>query len=680
MAYDLNNFYLYKRYSDHASALVGSPVEYNYWKQGATELELKSGKYYNNEDAKECSSGAGCKYVEDRFADGDFRYAAGTIPEEDDERQYVDPEDDTKVSFYPIWPDDYIFFGQKLTYGWAPQAHQKVPTAVVRDGGRLSLASNANRVYRAPAYYRNSVMDVAHFNPDAYLAGKSKDGLKEAHPNMTAIDFAGHEEGHAASAYKKGFNGKWFYQPLLDDDGLTSITNCDETQNLLVYAPAAVPASEGAYANAMTHGVLTSYFVDPVYDDYYHNSDGYRLVTESTAAIYGHLVQNDFTAVNDHLLVDKQDFNAPFAYTFDATHRMWYQRKPADKEFVDRSTGWQGVSLPFTAELVTTNTKGEITHFYSGSSESDNGTGTKKGHEYWLRELGITMTEKSTGVLEADFHYPTAAGDAKTVTNSFLWDYYYMNEDVHNQLDENADTLLQYRQYYKDARTYSSYPLLTAAKPYILGLPGQTYYEFDLSGKFQAQNTAATLAKIGKQTITFASNTGEHIGVSDSEMDGGTTANYESKNYTFKPSYMNRTTLDGNAYVLNGTGDAYETHTTHGAHGVSEPCVTAFRPYFLAEAGGSVKRQLPTRSSFSGDNGEEFEEGPESALDGSIEIFARGRNIITRSHMAEPTTVRIVNIGGITITNFVLQPGQTIETPVQDHGAYIVNKKKIFIK
>ena len=48
---------------------------------------------------------------------------------------------------------------------------------------------------------------------------------------------------------------------------------------------------------------------------------------------------------------------------------MWYQRNP--DLFVDLTKGWETVSLPFTAELVTTQDKGEITHFYSGSRSVD---------------------------------------------------------------------------------------------------------------------------------------------------------------------------------------------------------------------------------------------------------------------------------------------------------------------
>ena len=689
VAFDLNNFYLYKRYSDNAdpSVLGGSPVEYKYWLPGNDTPQ--TGLYPSHPDL--CSSGyaSRLKYVEERFADGDFRYAAGEIPTWEDERYFVEktvnPEtgDETVVrsGYYPIWPDDYIFFGQKLTYGWAAQAHQNVPTAVARDGGRLSQNADANRVYRAPAYYRSSEMGVVHFNPHAYLAGKSFDGTKTVYPDMTAIDFAGHNDttrglGFVSDGFPDGSPA--FYPPLLVDDGLLSITNCDETQNLLAYAPAA--SSTSGYANAATHDVLTSYFTEPEYEDYYDNSDGYRLVTEAPGtSVHGHLVQSDFSVVNDHLLVDKQDFNAPFAFTFDSDHRMWYQRIPSNQEYVDRTAGWQGISLPFTAELVTTNEKGEITHFYSGSDTSKNGTDSKIGHEYWLREFNDIKVEGDPAVAKADFLYPSATGSTKTVSNTFLWDYYYNNDSGHDQLDKNADTYLQYRQYYKDARTYSSYPLLTAATPYILGLPGQTYYEFDLSGKFEATTTGApNPRKLGKQVITFASNTGEHIGISDSEMVGKKITD-NGKDYFFKPSYMNEL-LRGStvtAYTLDTAGDSFDKVADDATVSVS-----AFRPYFLASSvAAPVKRQLlPSSIIFSGANGEEFEEGPESALDGTLEIYARGRNIITTSHMSEPTTIRIVNIGGITITNFVLQPGQTIETPVQAHGAYIVNKKKLFVK
>ena len=702
LAYDLNNFYLYKRYTNKTGTVNDTEKKGRYFTIGSDNtLTLQPYMTYaSNPDL--CSTGYnGIKYVEDRFADGDFRYAAGVIPSSEDERYYEDTTADAETSevkvehtgFYPIWPDDYIFFGQKLTYGYSPTyAHQEVPTAVVRDDGRLSLDPDANRVYRAPAYYRSKEMSVAHFNPTAYLAQTKKDDASiKAYPGMTAIDFNGHygaNETYGAYGLGSVSGGSpagppAFYPPLLDDIGLTAITNCDETQNLLVYAPA---ASGDGYVNPATHTVLTSYFKDPVYNVYYDNTDGYRLVAGYDLPLFGHLVQSNLVATNDHLLVDQQDFNAPLAYTFDGSHLMWYQRRPVDTEFVDFTKGWQGISLPFTAELVTTDTKGEITHFYSGSESSANGTGSKIGHEYWLRafrnivEETVDIEGTPTTVAKASFQYPSVVDGFpvvnKTASNTFLWDYYYKNTDVHNQLDENADTYLQYRQYYMNARPYANYPLLTAATPYILGLPGKTYYEFDLSGKFEAQNTAVAITKLAKQVITFASNTGANIGVSDDEM-AGKKVTYGGKDYTFKPSYMNET-LDGSAitaYTLDAEGQRFDKLATDATASVS-----AFRPYFTASAAAGARKQLPSSIIFSGANGDEFEQGPESALDGTLEIYARGRTIVTRSHRSEPTTVRIVNVAGIVLRDFVIEPGQTIETPVQAHGAYIVNLKKIFVR
>ena len=328
----------------------------------------------------------------------------------------------------------------------------------------------------------------------------------------------------------------------------------------------------------------------------------------------------------------------------------------------------------FTAELVTTNEKGEITHFYSGSDESQNGTGTKKGHEYWLRQLtaGETMTLKpeTTGTLEANFHYPAAADNNKTVGNTFLWDYYYKNEPVHDQKDKNADTYLQYRQYYNSERTYANYPLLSAAVPYIIGLPGKTYYEFDLSGNFEAENTAVPITKIGKQILSFVSNKREHIGVSDEEMNG-TTVKYSGQNYTFKPSYLNETLEGDNNYVLNTEGSSYDKVT-------AATSVGAFRPYFIGPAPAGARQFVAQRIVFGSTDGEIYD-GPESAL-GGLEIYVKDHRIITTSHLKEPVVISIVNVGGISLANYVLQPDETVETRVQNTGVYIVNKKKFFVK
>ena len=572
---------------------------------------------------------------------------------------FVDTNDNTH--FYPVWPDDYIYFGQMLTYGWNDQrAHQEVPSHIVKNSGRLSSTDESNRIYRAPAYYQSKEMNVAHFNPSVNLvaysktSGSSSSNRHPAYPNMTAIDFAGHND----TEYKLGFNGQRFYQPLLDEDGLQSINNRDESPNLLVYAPAEA-------VNKKTYDVLTEYFTEPAYSDYYSDSDPYRRVaTAPTWTIFGHLVyQGDqkLIATSDHLLVDKKDFNCPMSYTFASGKRMWYQRVPDN--FVSLNKGWETVSLPFTAELVSTQDKGEITHFYSKSRTADDSDdGTKIGHEYWLREYKgqkENTNPQTDGFFTAAFNYPDAAGDTKTVGNTFLWDYYYNATAGHNHQDANTDT---YQTYYKTSRTLEAYPLLATAKPYIVGFPGKTYYEFDLSGEWTAKNTASPApAQLAKQTISFVSKPGIAIAVSDGEMSATAV-----DGYAFVPNYMSKK-VDG--YLMNATGNSFDVTPAGGA------ATVPFRPYFVA---GSVGARQNARSILFDSSDSSFAFGDDK--DPSGDNFGEGDLIFTiRPHMISVTSslrreadVRIVNTSGLTIAHFTIQPDETVDTNIGVAGVYVV--------
>ena len=131
-----------------------------------------------------------------------------------------------------------------------------------------------------------------------------------------------------------------------------------------------------------------------------------------------------------------------------------------------------------------------------------------------------------------------------------------------------------------------------------------------------------------------------------------------------------------NNYTLDTAGDSYDKVPATG----DATKVSAFRPYFTATAAASgSRRMLPGSIQFGGDfNGLEGE--PMSTLDGSLEIYVKDHKIITTSHLKEATTIRILNVAGITFASYVLQPGETIETPVHTNGVYIVNKKKLLVK
>ena len=690
VAYDLNGFYLYKRYNDQATT-SGTP--YNYYIAGVTDSETdhlipQTGKFYAK-NFNYCSSGAddvylSGGYVEDRFADGDFRYAGGEIPSTVDERLYIDTQDNNTTKFYPIWPDDYLFFGQMLTYGHDgydenyQSGHEEVPSPIVKNSGRLLDTDQSNRVYRAPAYFQSSDMGVAHFNPWAYLAAHSAPktvtdlNLTPAYPNMTAIDFAGHQEGNAASAYKLGLNGKLFYQPLLDDDGLLGVENKGETPNLLVYAPAQT-ATNGGYANEKTYDVLNAYFIDPTYDDYddgntssdyFNDGKEYgRIAVASTASIHGHLVQSNLKTTTDHLLVDKRDFFCPIEYDMGADYRMWYQRTPSN--YVDLTKGWECISLPFTADIVTTQTKGELTHFFSNSTT---------GHEYWLRQFKGNVkkdSENSTDtktIYTADFEYPTSTNsdDNKIVDNTFLWDYYYKGYS-HNHKDDRDDT---YQTYYDDHhREYDNYPRLTNGVPYLIGFPGETYYEFDLSGNWEAKTTAAE-SDFGvdkQQVLTFVSNPGVTISESRLEMENATVFN----GLSFYPNYLNQV-FEGaptTTFTLKADGGSFVNKATS---------AVAFRPYFTGTptpASGARTRGEDVEIVFGngdGSFGVEDRDPTKGEVSGTLSIYPKRKMIVVESSLTYTTEVRIVNLAGITVNTFTIEPGETVETRVNNAAVFIV--------
>ena len=711
VAYDLNGFYLWKRYCDQT---VSEGVDYQYYTVGSdNSLTLQPAKYYAT-DASLCSSGyGGQKYVEDRFADGDFIYAGGTIPTIANERLHTYEEDErTKTAYYPIWPDDYIFFGQALNYGHMDglngrdlRTHQDLPSVIKKSNDRVLLTVEGNRVYRAPAYFRSKKMGVAHFNPYAVFAQSKKDDATTlAYKNMTAIDFTGtNETGHAKGAVTTGvyadITGGAFFPPLLDDGGVHEFNNIDLTRNLLAYT------MTGTTAAATTNSTVSTYLHDWAYaetNSKYHTVEAYDIPSEK---VRGHWVQksdDSFLAKNDHMLVDKQDFNAPISYSFDADKRMWYQRMPENyvgqknaegTGYVDTNAGWEGVSLPFKAEIVTTDVKGEITHFYDGSWKSKNNTDSKIGHEYWLREFkGGDVSASDNKVFEAIFNKPAEDSSEeypKLYTNTFLWDYYYsFNNNIRTDgnttgEDQNDDEYQENdynHKYYKDPREHKYYPRMAAATPYIIGFPGVRYYEFDLSGNFEALTAKSTHpAKLDPQTITFASKPGETtIAVSDDEIVDMVTDHTTYNGYSFKPSYLNspEVTTGKHAFLLNAGGSSY----VEDSENTATAAVVAFRPYF--EAVAPVNNNNPSRGTRTIIFGNEQPEDQiieqhgdptKEELNGGLHIYTRKGKIYVKSSLSFTEDLRVVTPAGVTVATLTVKPGQTVEVQADFSGMYIVH-------
>ena len=621
VAYNLNGYYLKKRYNDQASAGDAVPT-------------------YD--------------YVENRYTgeDIDFLYANGEIPVDDDVRLKADASG--VYSYQPIWPDDYLFFGQSLTYGYSfpgVGSHQDVPSHLDKDGScnTLQNVSTSNRVFRAPAYFGNKQMDLFHFNPYAIMAAKSADGQHEAYPGMTAVDFTGYnDKGYTKTLDSDGV----FFAPVLDASiSLVGVGNADETRNLLVYSPE-IGTDNG--------NVLTDYFgvtepdIHEMEDDEVEGMKAdYRAVAALTTTevnnINGHiayLTNGQYRGLNHHVLVDKQDFNCPISYRFDNSHRMWYQRVPDNYVTMRNGSkkGWESVSLPFIAELVTTPQKGEISHFYDNSP---------KGHEYWLREFkGGNVSTTDATVFEANFSKLSSGQETKSYTNTFLWDYYY---EYGLSRDINSD---EYQNYYNTTHNYSGYPYSQRGTPYIVGFPGDYYYEFDLSGSFVPEYTAGWPddRTLDEQVITFASEPGISIAVSDDELK-----DVKVGSYTFRPNYSSHELAAG-VYVLNADGSSYDKTD-------AKTAAIPFRPYFTAGA------DARTRTIVFGDDDSQPGDEDDKRIGGDAGdlIITAQRHVITvESKLNHTVDVRIVNLAGITVNSFAIAPGEVIETRVNISGVYIV--------
>lgn len=666
VAYNLNGFYLNRRYYDHTT-LTGSTTEFSYLPtqaNGSLSEEMSTIHYpaLTTDNAQYGDMG----YVERRYGNVDFIYADGTIPESNNIRMrtITDEDGNTTVKYAPVWPDDYLFFGQMLTYGYnTDYPHEDWPSHIAKSNGRLASNDQSNRVYRAPAYFQSETMGVAHFNPWVNLVAKSKDGTHEAYPGMTAIDFAGHnDKSYAQGLTPDGF----FFPPLLNDDGLADIANHDETRNLLVYAPS-------AEANTKTYNVLNSHFTEPAFSDYYDRTgdryaDGkkYDRVFPVVSTIEGHLVQSTLKTDRDHFLVDKQDFNAPIAYQMGDDNRMWYQRIPGN--FANRNTGWEAISIPFSAEMVTTDDKGEITHFYEGSM---------KGHEYWLREYAGKKSEEGN-VFTGKFSYLAKGVNEKDYTNTYLWDTYYSKDTYKDKNGDKYQELYYSKEYLESLYPVSDYPYLTAGTPYIIGFPGSTYYEFDLSGEWTPANRYQnqTIASPGKQTSTFVSGAGAMVGISDNEL----TATAKD-GYTFLPNYMSKN-VEG--YLLSSSGDSFDQTATATA-------AVPFRPYFIAGpvTGSAKPRNAAERIVFdTADATFTFEDNDptQGEVGGELKFYTKKHLIGVTSTLRTATDVAIVNTSGLTIASFTIQPNETIETPLPTSGVYIIRaaggkyNKKISVK
>ena len=513
-----------------------------------------------------------------------------------------------------VQKNDYIFFGQGL------QAEpEDYPSAIVSHDVR----DMTNRVWRTSGFYRTKVDRGFHFNASSDNAISTY--VHDA--RTTAIDFTGKRDAeNAASIPNAGMldlvTQKVFYAPSLDLPAEYHALRIgdDVTQNLLVYTEAV----DGEAPQSMP------YLVNDVYR-YADNTD------ESDIRLH-HVIgtpATSYTAARLHL-VDKEDFNAPVAFT--AT-KAWYERDPeAETGYVEQSgRAWSSVALPYMVQTATlsdgitryrdafgngaTASQTAITFFY-GTDEAaaaDKST-TILNHEFWLR--GLTAVGTVSGEKRATFKRPTTA--INTATG------------------------------------------FAAYKPFIVSFPGEQFYEFNMKG----------------QTITFGADDAA-IAVTDDAVTYD-----EHDDYKHYSAFLNNEGTGVYAIDVNGYGDRFE----------SGKAVYPFRSYLTtgdALAPNSMNAELTSYLSpltsedyvLIADELAQREKVLDGDLDsdpdggvttpGGLHVYGVGKRLVVVSDFA--TTLPVHTISGALVRVLDVRPGTSTYSGFQQ-GVYVVDKKKIRLR
>lgn len=652
-----------------AAAMTASKTDF-YYGDVAYRLNRQYllSRYNHNKPALEAVA-TDTAYIVERYGNPDFLYAEGTIPEEvNTDRELKTPSGDPAKDpttgeqlYVPLYPYDYLFFGQALNYGHVEGlTHQDVPSPIVKESDVVETGDTGNRVYRAPAYFRNSDMSKVYFNPYAVFAKTNAAESEVIHQGLTAVDFTGYDDAFvgstgAAKSYGNGTVDGEFFPPLLDVDEVSHISNYGLTKNLLVYTEEAETGESASVAGKTGRAVQLS-LTEPEFA----TADIYGSVAaKDEAFVNGHWVYRDagattYGAANDHLLIDKNDFWAPISYTFDGSSRMWYQRTP--DTFAGLNTGWESVVLPFTVLTVSTHQKGELTHFYGNDNDG------KIGHEYWLRKYTAIATGDEANTMKATFTRP-AKGEGEgaydmVYENTFLWD------ELHSAISDGQNT------YYSVSHTYDDYPLQQQATPYIIGFPGKAFYEFDLSGEWTAPRCPLGFER---QTVTFASHTGVTIRKSDVDMNDEEIIKTYG-NYTFTPSYLNEEIAAGTQnYVMAADGSKYVKVP---ATGDATP-ILPFRAYF-AKTGNSGDAISILFTDAEGMPEVAPEENPEPEITPQGEVkrgitFTPGVGTITaKSTLDEPRVILVYGVSGALVKAFDVKPNSTVTIHVPSGLVYAI--------
>ena len=70
----------------------------------------------------------------------------------------------------------------------------------------------------------------------------------------------------------------------------------------------------------------------------------------------------------------------------------------------------------------------------------------------------------------------------------------------------------------------------------------------------------------------------------------------------------------------------------------------------------------------------------DTTTEGGLTIRSKKLAIEVSSTCSQPVDVRIYTVGGLLVTSYEIEPGETVKTDVPMQGVYVVNQKKIIVK
>lgn len=531
--------------------------------------------------------------------------------------------------------NDFIFWGQSL---------QDVPAEWATEISSHQNCFMANRVYRTVGYYGSTTPDRFHYN--AYSQGAKYMDTYVHIPSTTAIDFSADDDNAVT------------FHAFIPKEGIS--------QNLLVYTNTdGNDAADASNACTVVGKAL----------DYTENT--------REALISGHHVTVDNGKVTTPLLhlvertsgdtdsegyaCTNNDFCVPKA--FQVTKRAWYTRKPNAYSISDNDA-WEGICLPFTVDKAVASLNGEITHFYGSAPEGTSASANHWNlhHEYWLRGM-VSAGPSSADAkrTEASFQRPgkglftNGSADMKgveyTFCNTFFRDTY--GNKSYNYSDNS---------YYAQKHPWTDYLPLTAGVPYIISLPGERYYEFDLSSKFY--NTR-TNSKEPAQTVTFNA-----YATAGSAVSIPVTGDMKSTagGYNHIGTFLCKATSEGSIYAIDREGTAFRD---------AEAKVMPFRTYMQRSASGAKgDYQVPSVIHIAKTRGIEAitpevdEQQTDRQPDGSyIIVTAIGKQRV-RIESNRTATLRIFTPAGQLYRLLDIRPGTATYSGFQP-GLYIFGGMKV---